>query len=99
MKNIKTYPKTEKILEDSLVDILDAIHGRTSSTETIIVSETQQTNESFYYKPCLVRDEPEEKKTLKMKTKLKKWKIKIIAKRNNKKKNLLKQKNNYKQIE
>ena len=53
----------------------------------------------FYYKPRLIKDEPEEKKTLKMKTKLKKWKIKIIAKRNNKKKNLLKQKNNYKQIE
>ena len=47
MKNIKTYPKTENIPEDSLVDILDAIHSRTSGTETIIVPETQQTNESI----------------------------------------------------
>ena len=37
----------ENIPEDSLVDILAAIHCRTSSTETIIVPETQQTNESF----------------------------------------------------
>ena len=37
----------ENIPEDSLVDILAAIHSRTSSTETTIVPETQQTNESF----------------------------------------------------
>ena len=37
----------ENIPEDSLVDILAAIHSRTSSTETVIVSETQQTHESF----------------------------------------------------
>ena len=37
----------ENIPEDSLVDILAAVHSRTSSTETIIVPETQQTNESF----------------------------------------------------
>ena len=34
----------ENIPEDSLVDILAAVHSRTSSTETIIVPETQQTN-------------------------------------------------------
>ena len=43
-KNIKT---PENIPEDSLVDILAAIHSRTSSTETIVVPETQQTSESF----------------------------------------------------
>ena len=37
----------ENIPEDTLVDILAAIDSRTSSTETIIVPETQQTNESF----------------------------------------------------
>ena len=37
----------ENIPEDSLVVILAAIHSRTSSTETIIVPETQQTYESF----------------------------------------------------
>ena len=37
----------ENIPEDSLVDILAAVHSRTSSAETIIVPETQQTNESF----------------------------------------------------
>ena len=36
----------ENISEDSLVDILAAIHSRTSTTETV-VPETQQTNESF----------------------------------------------------
>ena len=34
----------ENIRYDSLVDILAAIHSRTSSTETIIVPQTQQTN-------------------------------------------------------
>ena len=34
----------ENIPEDSLVDILAADHSRTSSTEAIIVPETQQTN-------------------------------------------------------
>ena len=37
----------ENIPEDSLVDILAAVHSRTSSSETIIVPETQQTNEYF----------------------------------------------------
>ena len=37
----------ENIPEDTLVDILAAVDSRTSSTETIIVPETQQTNESF----------------------------------------------------
>ena len=37
----------ENIPEDSLVDTLAAVHSRTSSTETIIVPETQQTNECF----------------------------------------------------
>ena len=35
------------IPEDSLVDILAAIQSRTPGTETIIVPETQQTNEYF----------------------------------------------------
>ena len=39
----------ENIPEDSLVDILAAIHSRTSSAETKIVPETQQTNESFSF--------------------------------------------------
>ena len=37
----------ENIPEDSLVDILAAIHSKTSSTEAIIVPDTQQTNESL----------------------------------------------------
>ena len=37
----------KNIPEDSLVDILATIHSRTSSTETIIILETQQTSESF----------------------------------------------------
>ena len=37
----------ENIPEDSLVDILAAIHSRTSSKETITVPETHQTNESL----------------------------------------------------
>ena len=55
----------ENIPEDSLVDILAAIHSRTSSTETTIVPETQQTNEQmslFYYKPRLIRDGLKERK-------------------------------------
>ena len=57
------HPDTpENIPEDSLVDILAAIHSRTSSTETVIVLNTQQTNEPFYCKPRLSRDRLEERK-------------------------------------
>ena len=40
-------PIPQNIPEHSLVNILAAIHSRTSSTETIIVPQRQQTNESF----------------------------------------------------
>ena len=62
----------ENIPEDSLVDILAAVHSRTSSTETIIVPETQQTNVSFLLQTPSHYRRAQRKKTLKMKTKLKK---------------------------
>ena len=64
----------ENIPEDSLIDILAAVRSRTSSTETIIVHEAQQTNQR----------QVQRKKIQKMKTKLKKLKTKIIRKRNKK---------------
>lgn len=38
----------EKIAEDSLVDVLVALHDRIYSMETIIVPKMQQKNESFW---------------------------------------------------
>ena len=52
----------ENIPEDSLVDILPATHSRTSSTDTIIAPETQQTNESFLLQTRLIRDGLKERK-------------------------------------
>ena len=78
MKNIKTY-------------ILAAIHSRTSSKETIIVPETQQTNESF-----LLQKTGSKKENSKSENKTKKMENKNHSKK--KQENLLKQKNNNKQI-
>ena len=52
----------ENIPEESLVDILAAIRGRTSGVETIIVPETQQTNESFLLQTPSLRDEFKKRK-------------------------------------
>ena len=89
---------TENIPEDSLVDILAAINSRTSSTETIIVPETQQTNEFFITNP-LSLETGSKKGNSKNENKTKKMENQNHSKMKQQEKNLLKQKNNYKQIE
>ena len=42
--------------EESLLDVIAAIHNINSSTDMITVPEKQQTNDSFYCKPGLISD-------------------------------------------
>ena len=88
----------ENIPEDSLVAILTAIHSRTSSRETIIVTETQQTDESFFITKPTSLETGSKKENSKNENKTKKMENKNHSKKKQQQKNLLKQKNNYKQI-
>ena len=59
----------ENIPEDSLVDILDAIHSRNSSTEKLIVPKsTKKENSKNEKKKIIAKKKQEEKSLLKKKS-------------------------------
>ena len=94
--NKKHWDIPENIPEDLLVDILAAIHQRTSSTETIIVPETQQI---FFIENSVLLGTGLKKENCKNENKTKKLENENHSKQKWEETNLVKQKNNTKQIE